>query len=321
MTSLLSTVSECKEGREELFADGDSLFQTGWDPTSLEPAKRCPRLYQLSILEGWRKGEQNDDIIFGHHLHDALEMVDKAWLKSDGTVEIDHLAQQAPLFALNVSMEWKTVNKYKNRYTLSRSIVEYVDSLYEGKAKPFAFSDGTPANEISFRILLPFTVEGETVFLCGHIDSFCTHGPNAKYIRERKTTKSTISPRYFQQFYPGTQVEVYDIEGATQLKGLGLRGVIVEAFQTAVQFTRIARHPIAVKQEVREENLRDIQYWIGEAYKWAQEGYWPKNTSACYAKFGQCDFAGICTSRPARRRKLLEANFVREKWNPIEIRN
>lgn len=54
-------------------------LQLAWDASSYRALMFCPRYYQLSILEGWRK--DTVDLDFGTLAHGAMEVFDKALLE------------------------------------------------------------------------------------------------------------------------------------------------------------------------------------------------------------------------------------------------
>lgn len=77
------------DGRES-FSKVIPKLQISWDSTSLGALKKCPRLYQLSIVEGWRPTPRpgspgNIHFRYGILYHRALEVYDHK--KSDG---LDH---------------------------------------------------------------------------------------------------------------------------------------------------------------------------------------------------------------------------------------
>jgi hypothetical protein len=51
--------------------------QFAWDSTSLGWLKTCPRLYQYSMIEGWRSSAKSVHLEFGGLYHSGLEMYDK----------------------------------------------------------------------------------------------------------------------------------------------------------------------------------------------------------------------------------------------------
>ena len=61
------------------FSDAQPKLQTAWDATSLSALMKCPRYYQYSILEGWRK-EGNEHLEFGGFFASAVELFKKALL-------------------------------------------------------------------------------------------------------------------------------------------------------------------------------------------------------------------------------------------------
>lgn len=79
------------DGRES-FSRINPKLQIGWDSTSLGALKKCPRLYQLSIVEGWRRTPRpgtpgNIHFRYGILYHRALEVYDHK--RSEG---LDHEA-------------------------------------------------------------------------------------------------------------------------------------------------------------------------------------------------------------------------------------
>src|ERR1017187_3553083 len=52
-------------------------IQFAFDSTSLGWLKTCPRLYQYSMIEGWRSRGQSVHLDFGQFYHHALELYDR----------------------------------------------------------------------------------------------------------------------------------------------------------------------------------------------------------------------------------------------------
>ena len=65
----MSVAEELKP--ESPFIPG-TYIQFAWDATSLEPLKRCPRLYQYTMIDGWRPRDENVHLRFGAEFHTAL---------------------------------------------------------------------------------------------------------------------------------------------------------------------------------------------------------------------------------------------------------
>ncbi len=52
-------------------------IQFAWDSTSLGWLKTCPRLYEYSMIEGWRSHGPSVHLDFGQYYHHALELYDR----------------------------------------------------------------------------------------------------------------------------------------------------------------------------------------------------------------------------------------------------
>jgi len=95
-----------------------------------------------------------------------------------------------------------------------------------------------------------------------------------------------------------------------------IQGLIVDAAQVAVGFTRFERRPIARHQSQLDEWHRDLGFWLTTAQLHAKAQYWPQNDKSCFL----CHFKGICGRPPAGREAWLSKEFVRRTWDPLVAR-
>lgn len=173
--------------------------------------------------------------------------------------------------------------------------------------------DGKAAAEYSFTIDI-----GNDVLLCGHIDRLVQYSGDY-YVMDQKTTGSTISPRYFDDFNPDTQMSLYTLAG-NMIYGLPVKGVVIDAAQIAVGFSRFERGFTFRTKPQLEEWLKDTMYHIRSAQQATRDNYFPKNRSSCN-KYGGCQFRGVCARSPEVRENFLKADFVQvPRWNPLERR-
>lgn len=216
--------------------------------------------------------------------------------------------------------QWVHADSTKNRHTLLRAVVWYVDEQREeGGVQPYAFPDGKAAVELSFQVPLPVNnPDGTPYILCGHIDSLAQFGEEVG-IRERKTTKASVGTQYFDRYSPDIQIDTYDLVGSVMFPTLLSRWVMLEATQTGEGFARFHRHFISSTEGRRSEFLNDLIRWINRAEADAKSGYYPKNEAACYSH-GGCPFREICNKDPASRQRWLEAEFTKKHWNPLKER-
>lgn len=212
-------------------------------------------------------------------------------------------------------------DKNKNRETLVRLVEGYCNEQPEEFGgpglSPYAFPDGTPAVELSFKLPLPFnTPDGQSYILAGHMDAIKTFGPIEAFVTDNKTTKSFLGPDYWKQFAPNVQVDIYDLAGSLLFPDLGLKGVAIEAAQTLVGGAKFATQTFYRTEGQREETLSEIGWWLKQAERYAADNYWPMNKSNCKI----CSFNKICSKDPAQRERYLKAEYVQKKWNPLEER-
>jgi hypothetical protein len=209
----------------------------------------------------------------------------------------------------------------KNRNTLLRIIAWYCmeqpETKEDGGLFPYAFPNGKPAVELSFKVPLPWKAStGEQFILSGHLDGIKTWGSD-HFISDNKTTKSWLGEKYWAQYSPNIQVDTYDLVGTLLWPQLKLQGMAIEAAQTLVGGAKFGINVFYRTEGQREETLADIQYWLGLAEKFAKDNYWPMNKTNCK----MCSFQRICSKDPAQRERYLNnGDFERKQWNPLEER-
>lgn len=344
--------------------------QFAWDSTSLGWLKTCPRLYQYQMIEGWRAKGHGVHIVFGQHYHAALELYDKARIGQiqayEGNEPIE--GEPGPLDHENAlrlvvhsvlqwtweeyddftaeghrpSGPWPSDHPAKNRFTLVRSVIWYLDQFKDDPASTLILANGKPAVELSFRMELdwgpkitfmgldpsmPFgasekAVEikqdsGQPYILCGHLDRVVEYG-GQKYVMDRKTTGSSPTPHYFDGFAPDNQMSIYTLAARVQFS-TPVAGVIIDAAQIAVGFTRFQRGFTYRTETQLEEFLADTRFWFAQAEGFAERGHWPMNDKSC-GMYGGCTFRKICSKSPEVRERFLESDFERRPWNPLESR-
>jgi hypothetical protein len=291
---------------EITFQKFEGNIQRVWDPSSLDSFHRCPRYYKYSVLDRLRtKGDAVTG--FGTLLHDSVEQYDRARVEGKPWAEA---VQLAVAHAMKTSRNFRTeaagfTGKGQNertRETLVRAIVWYCDQFRDDKMTTAVLPDGTAALEVRFEV----PIEGTEYRLSGRLDKLAWLN-DSLYVIERKTTAKTLGPWYFDFYNPNTQVTAY-IWAARQFLGLPVEGVIIEAFQTAVSFTRIGRGMCTRTADQLAEFERDMKIYIEHAEKFARDEYWPMNESAC-GNYGGCKFRPVC-ARPAHMRQAwLDEEF------------
>jgi hypothetical protein len=322
-------------------------IQFAWDSTSLGYLKTCPRLYQYHMLEGWVPKEESIHLRFGQEYHSAIQDFEN--LTAEGLPFDDACCETVRQLLLRIR-DWDpdpTLKPYanKNKDQLLHLVVAYLDEFRNDSCETFILENGKPAVELSFRFELDWgpkaaqeeevvcrmranedygdpTAVGQPYLLCGHLDRVVSFNDDL-FVLDHKTTATTPTDYYFNQYTPNNQMTLYAFAGKVVMDS-PIRGVVVEAAHVTVDKPMtFIRRPTYRPDDVIDEWLDDLEYHLNTAEAFAEAEHWPMNDTAC-DKFGGCRFREVC-SRPASvRESYLKADFVQlpegERWNPLRSR-
>ena len=314
----------------------DTFIQFAWDSTCLGLIKTCPRLYQYTMIDGYVAKGESIHLRFGQEYHQALQDYDIA--RAEG---IDHedAIHSSISELVRRTHDWsvdETVKpgKYKNRQTLVSLVLDYLDHYVDDPAETYIKSDGKPAVELSFRFELDFGPNGwhqgdtytnadpQPYLLCGHMDRVVTFNDQL-FVMDHKTTVTTPSQYYFDQYEPHNQMTLYTIAGQVVLNA-PVKGVIVRAAQILLEKEHrfVSGFTLRTADQL-DEWMNDLRLHLERAEDYATRGYWPMNDTAC-DKFGGCKFRGVCSKSPSVREIYLKSDFeqlpLEERWNPLRSR-
>lgn len=311
------------------FLPGTSI-QFAWDSTSLSYLKDCPRKYYYFMVLGIRPRGTGLHLLWGQWYQKAMEVYAKA--RAAGA-DHDSALLDACLQALRDSVLWDFPGETKKtRENLLLTIVWKLDRMKDTPLQTMILSDGIPAVELSFRFELDWdAADGQPYILCGHFDEIVDY-QGQPFVLDNKTTGSTLSPSYFDQYSPHNQMSLYNIAGQVVL-GQRTHGVLIDAAQVAVGFSEFSRGFAHRTKGQDEEWLDSLAGWLRFAkdhaelqaeYEAAPNGYpperaWPMNDMAC-SKFGGCVFQSLCTKDPSVRKQFIDANYEKARWNPLVVR-
>ena len=298
-------------------------LQLGIDSTSLGEFKTCPRKYQLSIVLGYQPKAESVHLVFGILLHQAREQYDQLRMQAFSHDEaLDKVFDTALRATWNPKLNrpWISDHKLKNRLTLLRTIVWYLDALANNDPiETVKLPNGKAAVELSFRFASGYQskLTGEDFILCGHLDRLGKFN-DQYYIPDIKTTGSTISQNFFDGFTPDNQFSLYTLASKTVFH-FPVKGMIVDAVQVAGGFSRFQRQVIPRSDSQVDEWYGELKYWFGQLELCAETNIWPMNDKSC-GQYGGCKFRGICSKPPAARQLWLDKDFERRVWDPLVSR-
>lgn len=305
-------------------------IQFAWDSTSLSYLKTCPRLYQYTMLDGWESKEASAHLRFGIEYHHALQDYDLS--RASGIPHSDAVHDVVRELMVR-TVDFESDHKTKDRHSLVRTVIWYLDKFKDDTAKTHILSDGRPAVEQSFRFELDFGptsgkgtgsdvstdlyIAPQPYILSGHLDRVVSFNDEL-FVLDYKTVYSFWGKRW----EPDNQMTLYTLASKVVL-GSTVRGVIIDMACVKANETEFKRDFTFRTQDQIQEWLNDLHYWFALAEQYAVNNYWPMNDTAC-DKFGGCRFRDICSKSSGVRERFLESNFVKlppeERWNPLKPR-
>ena len=299
-------------------------LQLAWDSTSSGAFKKCPRLYQYMIVEGWRSSTDNVHLTFGILLHEARELYAKLMARGeshDDAVVTVCTRLMNDTWDLVLDRPWQG-SEQKNRYTLIMSVVWLLDKLEDDPLTTMLYDDGRPMVEVSFRFELGkrSASTGEQYIVCGHLDRVAEYGAGGPvWIDDTKTTRSTLTEDsakwFFLGFSPDNQVSLYTYAAQIILPRRA-EGVLIDGVQVASTFSRHARAPVTRTRAQLDEWRTGFDAMLEQAERYAIAQFWPMNEAACFG----CTFRGVCSLPPAERAQRLARDFVKRIWDPLRVR-
>jgi hypothetical protein len=295
------------------------------DQTSIGLFKECPRKYYYRMIEGWSTRSFNVHLSFGSWFHEGCEKYERAKASQASHQEALRVAVRHALASTwnkNLGRPWNSDHKDKNRYSLIRTLVWYLDALGDSSYKTVLLANGQPAVELTFKYipqdyetgeeLTAFT--GESIFFSGHLDSMIAL-QGGTFISDRKTTSRRLGPGYFAAYTPDNQFSMYTHAGHWAF-ATDVAGVICDAVQVTAGYSRFERQIIYRTEAQLREWYADTKYYISLMGRMAEQNRWPMNDKACY----MCQFRPVCARTPSARQTWLETDYTREVWDPSVTR-
>lgn len=302
--------------------DNNSSFsgavQIAWDSTSIGLAQTCMRKYYYTNILGIQPKRKSVHLLFGGIYASALENYYKWRAEGD-----DYELALRKTVRLALGQSWDKDRNLplhfddtkKTRANLIRTIVWYLEQFADESEEGITthhLENGSPACELSFSIEVD-----DSLILCGHLDrvvSFASH----LYVMDQKTSGGTIGPYYFNQFDTSNQMSLYTWAGKAVLH-TPVRGVIIDAAQIAVGFSRFERSITTRSKGQLDEWFDNTLETIKLAQQYAEEDHWPMNFTAC-DNYGGCPFRELCSRDPRIRPNFIKSDFVEKRWDPLEAR-
>ena len=171
-----------------------------------------------------------------------------------------------------------------------------------------------------------------TIHFSGHIDRV-VHFGDETFVTDYKSSKYPLTLEWVRGFDMSTQFEGYYTAAhilASQPNTVfpsPPAGVLVDALQLGVNFTRFARFPLRYSASVADDFLTNLEALVRiKAETAAKLDLYPREAeSECNAYrradgTGGCEFRAVCTTPTAARERELRQRFVKSVWDPSVAR-
>ena len=301
--------------RKSFTEDG---VQVGWDATSVDLAATCLRKYYYSMIRGIKPRQQSVHLIFGGIYASALETFYKLRAGGDDyETALRSVVRQALIDSWDTerSAPVPFEDTKKTRPNLIRTLVWYLEEF--GIEDPnglvtYHLADGQPAVELSFT----FEIDDDILY-CGHLDRVSKMGDHL-YVVDQKTTGGTVGQYFFDRYSPDNQMSGYAYAGRVVLSA-PISGVIIDAAQIAINFSRFERQPVTRTKAQLEEWRKNALHFIKVAQSASYLQDFPMNTTACN-NYGGCPFKPLCSKDPSVREAYIKSDYVEHVWDPLKAR-
>lgn len=267
-------------------------LQVRWSASDFKNLKKCAHYYNKTVLNPPNEYVRTTSVeqLFGTASHAALEAYDHAICEGNSQ-EVATNKALLKSYAFHDKLNFFEDSK-RNSETLDRGVVWYIDQWKDDGYKTLILPDGSPGLEWHFEYVIPSTLYTTN----GFIDRLVEDLNGNVYICERKTTGNTIDDDFFSRYNPDGQIDSY-IEAVEQELERPVAGMFIDAHQVAVGFSKFVRSPVFRNSEQLDEWKAETLWWLGQAEKYHEEQFYPRNDAACY----NCSLRKQC-ARPASQR-------------------
>jgi hypothetical protein len=277
--------------------------QITWDASSLDSFTRCPRYYQYSNLIGYRSKVGAMSPTFGSAVHYAMEIYEIERYKGTSKEDTIRLAVREMVKDFGHDLQASTDTSLTLE-TAIRAVVWKIEEYWNERIGLMTDPEGKPAVEVRFEV--PFEDTGYR--LSGRIDKMVhVDATNEIYIGDYKTTKSGLSPFFFDRYSLGNQLFAYTY-ALRRVMGMKIDGFMIDAIHTMVNSTRFDKAVFKVSEAQIDEWVVNTRNAIQLAEKYHADKFYAQNYNGCNA-YGGCQFGEICRLPPERRQTWLDSEF------------
>jgi hypothetical protein len=274
------------------------------DNTALSTFMRCPREYNYSMRQGWRRKEKSQALSFGAFWHSLLE----THYKSGGDIGA----------VLQTFAERKHEVPNEGDYrTADRALLEYkryreVFDVKEDCRATIGWPDA-PMVELSTAISHPLLAHE----YAGKIDRIISVN-GLGYIEDHKTT-SRKDKYYFSQYQNSNQMKGYVWIARQLVTDIKIVGVRINLLHCLTNSSSFERHIVTYSDAQMTEWVDNTNRWLQRLERSIVEEDFPGHfgDDGCTRRYGNCPFFNVCGTSPTIRQAVLEQDFHIDHWDPL----
>ena len=273
----------------------------------------------------WYLDEYKDDPLVTAMLPDGKPAVELSFMLPIFDIKVRPTEELPPLFLSDLENWWILINGRRP------TVEEIIHSVSQGRRLFGTLIGIGDHSEQAWEAFYEsfYTI---TIHFSGHIDRV-VHFKDEVFVTDYKSSKYQLTLDWVRGFDMSTQFEGYYTAAhilASQPNSVfpsPPAGVLVDALQLGVNFTRFARFPLRYSASVADDFLSNLEALVRiKAETSARLGLWPREAeSECNAYrradgSGGCEFRPVCLAPPAARERELQQRFTRSIWDPSKSR-
>lgn len=275
------------------------------DNTAMSAFQRCPTLYDLSMIQGWKPKKQSSALSFGTLWHLLLE----THYKTGGNKDEVYKAFAVASHKVPSEGDYRTsqralldYEKYRKEYDIKKDCEQ-----------TYGFPDN-PMVEISTAVFSD---------ILGHdygvkIDRIVVEN-GLGYVEDHKTT-SRLDKSYFRQYELSNQMMGYVRIANYLIPDIKVVGVRINLLHALTNSSAFHRHIVTYPDSRLKEWEENSGMWMRIMERAHETGIFPRHygDNGCNGKFGRCEFFDVCSSSPLIRDEILKQDFHIEHWDPLK---
>lgn len=273
------------------------------DNWMFEQFMKCPRLYLLTVANGYRPAERKPALNFGTIMHIGLEVHYSLWDSP--------LAQRVAAATKKMREMWEgdPIGDHRTIDAACSLFMDYIEEYGDDKEFRPLVIDGEPIVEIGGTFEMNgFQYAINTDMLVEYRGEY--------YVVDHKTC-SMMGNTWELQWRPNNQMTGYCV-GVDKMYPLDkpVRGAIINGIKyTKSGNVELRRHVSLRSQQEKDEWITETNLKYQQLKLMHEQGLFGSNTQACML-YGGCAGRDFCEGYVDNRKRILTNCYEKSAWDP-----